>query len=231
MQIIKDLGIIEQKDAYEIEGIASVEVVDRDGDVIFLDGMDLTYFKKNPTVFLQHATWEIGAGAGKVTDLWIGLDSSGNKALFFKATLDNEDPNVKLIYSKLKKGISRAVSIGFRAKEYHENEHGGYNVTKSELTEISLVNIGANQESFVTSVKSLVKSINKDSEGTSTEVITEDILKKVFVDAIRDLTPVFIESIKTYLDKKEETEETEEVEEEEEIIRYNDENIKIYREV
>ena len=52
MQIIKDLGIIEQKDAYEIEGIASVEVVDRDGDVIFLDGMDLTYFKKNPTVFL-----------------------------------------------------------------------------------------------------------------------------------------------------------------------------------
>lgn len=230
MQIIKDLGIIEQKDAYEIEGIASVEVVDRDGDVIFLDGMDLTYFKKNPTVFLQHATWEIGAGAGKVTDLWIGLDSSGNKALFFKATLDNEDPNVKLIYSKLKKGISRGVSIGFRAKEYHENEHGGYNVTKSELTEISLVNIGANQESFVTSVKSLVKSINKDSEGTSMGVITEDILKKVFVDAIRDLTPVFIESIKTYLDKKEEeAEKTEETEEE--IIRYNDENIKIYREV
>jgi len=176
MEVVKDLGILESKseDTYAIEGIASIEMVDRDGDVILLDNMDLSGFKKNPTLFLQHNTWELGSGAGVVTDIWVGLDPEGRKALYFKAELDKDDENVQKVYAKLKKGIARGISIGFTPVKYVANEHGGYDVTESILNEISIVNVGANQGAYVTSVKSLVKdnaSIAMSSKENSKSIV------------------------------------------------------------
>jgi HK97 family phage prohead protease len=220
--IFKDIGIVkeflEDSDEYIIEGIASTEDVDRYGDIVKLDGLDVKSFMKNPLLLKGHDAWGTNP-IGRVTELKV-VDNLDGKQLYFKAIMDNEDETAMELYRKMKKGIGGAVSIGFIPKEYKDSKEG-YIITKSELLEISLVTIPANQNSVVTSVKSYINK-NKDYEDLSLlikkqldennekicGIIKEEVkkleeqLEKGILDS-KELINNFVNDIKNYTDKQE----------------------------
>ena len=68
--------------------------------------------------------------------------------------LDLEDLLGREIHRKLRLGILRAFSIGFRPIEY-ERTNQGYRYTKWELLEVSVVNVPANPEATALAVREL----------------------------------------------------------------------------
>ena len=70
-------------------------------------------------------------------------------------------------YRMTKEGIMNEFSVGFQAKQYEENEKGGYDFTEVKLFEVSMVTVAANDRAVVTSVKSsdplkLVKQVEDE---------------------------------------------------------------------
>lgn len=62
---------------------------------------------------------------------------------------------VDTAWQEVKYGLVRAVSIGFRELEYSRMEDGGLRFIESEVLELSLVTIPANQEATIQTVKSI----------------------------------------------------------------------------
>ena len=120
-----------------IEGYASVNTKDRDGDVVIQYGIDMANFEKNPIILYQH---DRGQPAGKVL-----ASEITDKGLYVKAEVIKEvNPQA---YYAVKSGVVTMFSIGFRGLdgEYNEETDTFY-FTKTELLEISLVSIPANQD-------------------------------------------------------------------------------------
>ena len=135
----------------------SSEVVDRDGDIITLSGLDLKNFKKNPIALYQHnqntpiGTWE----NVKV----IGKKLVGTLKLAEQGTSKHIDTIRKLVEQR----ILKAISIGFSVQEHQPLKNGGYKFTKSSLLEASLVSVPANQDAL-----RLSKSLNLSDDDIST---------------------------------------------------------------
>ncbi len=131
----------------------SSEVVDRDGDIITLSGLDLKNFKKNPIALYQHnhntpiGTWE----NVKI----IGKKLVGTLKLAEQGTSKHIDTIRKLVEQR----ILKAISIGFNVQDHQPIKNGGYKFTKTTLLEASLVSVPANQEALRLS-KSLSLSDN-----------------------------------------------------------------------
>jgi hypothetical protein len=116
--------------------VASEESADRLGDVIAVDGWDITEFKKNP-VFLwshDHSVPPIG----NVPKIW-----KDGRQLLNSVSWDDEDEFARLIHGKYDRRVMRAESVGFRALDFKTNDGGGINFVKQELLEISAVAIPA----------------------------------------------------------------------------------------
>lgn len=192
--IFKDIGavkeLIDDEEQYIVEGIASTEDKDRYGDVVVIEGIDTTSFMKNPLLLKGHDAWGTDP-IGKVIFLE-KRDTLDGKQLYFRAKLDKEDPIAVKLYQKIKKGISLGVSIGFIPKDFerlNEDSGYGYKITQSELLEISLVTIPANQNSVVTSVKSFIN--NKEMENKID--LFMDKLDKFFESDILEKLNKFLE--------------------------------------
>ena len=120
-----------------IEAVASFETEDRDGDVVMVNGIDLKNFKKNGPVLWSHRA-DLPA-IGRVTKTWVD-----GKRLMMKILFDKLDPFAAEISRKVKDGFIKALSIGFMFLEAE-----GQKITKSELLEVSFVNIPANPNATV----------------------------------------------------------------------------------
>lgn len=86
--------------------------VDRDGDIVKPDGVDLTHYLKHPVVLFGHKYSEMPIGRAA----WIKTDV-GNKGLVAKTIYANT-PQADLIYNYRKEGFPLAVSIGFVPTSY-----------------------------------------------------------------------------------------------------------------
>ena len=147
----------------------SKEVVDRDGDIIRADGIDLTNFNKNPVFLLCHDSHDLPVG--KVKKVWVEGKAVKADVYFPKLEELSSDPALASEKAKLsdfvfhcyKTGMLNAVSIGFIPLEYEETKTG-YDVIKWELLEFSAVPIPANQDAIAEAVKSfgLDESVVKD---------------------------------------------------------------------
>lgn len=142
-------GLVKKVDDNDNSGIleaviGSSNVVDRMGEVVDQDGLDLKNFKKNPVLLWAHNSGlgENRPPIGKVIKTW--LEGVSKKKLMFKLEFDMEDEFAAMIYNKYKKGFLSAFSIGFQPLEMVENTY-----TKSELLEISAVPVPANPEALV----------------------------------------------------------------------------------
>lgn len=142
--------------------VASTAVEDRHGEVVDQSGWDIKNYKKNPVIQWAHDHTIPAIGIAKN----IRIEGVGKKArLLFEPVFHDITEEAKAL-KKLVEGtedyppILNSFSVGFRATEMDGNVY-----TKSELLEISLVNVPANPEARVLAVKQLQK------EGFEEEVI------------------------------------------------------------
>ena len=127
-----------------IEGYASVDTKDRDGDVVVPKGIDTTNFEKNPIILYQHNR---NSPAGKAVNFKID-----DKGLYVKCEV-YKDVNPQAYYA-VKSGVVTMFSIGFRGLDgKYDEANDTFYFTKTELFEISLVSIPANQDAKFELVK------------------------------------------------------------------------------
>jgi len=128
--------------------IGSDETIDRDGEVIKVDGWQLANYKKNPVVMYGHDHWSPPVGKSIRT-----YKEDGK--LKFKVQFAKEGvyPLADVVRGLVDDDILKSVSVAYRAiaREYPTDENGKTKkekprviTTKAELYELSIVNVGAN---------------------------------------------------------------------------------------
>jgi hypothetical protein len=123
-----------------IEMIGSDESFDRVGDKMYMAGADLTNYLCNPVIIANHnyGYTEKPSVIGRSLDVKI----VGSK-MIFKIQFAETDNGKEWFYLYSNKYMN-ASSIGFIPKEYKPNDQGGYDFTKWELLELSMVAVPCN---------------------------------------------------------------------------------------
>jgi HK97 family phage prohead protease len=153
----------------------SVEITDRAGDIVVVQGIDTAAYLKNPVVLFQHdATMPIARA--------VSLAVVGN-FLTAVAQFPPLGTNAKSdeIYGLIKSGIISATSIGFIPKKYEpidrRDPYAGYRFLKSELLEFSFVSVPANSEALVTGKDALAK-LRRPRQTRTERMATADRLRR-----------------------------------------------------
>lgn len=155
----------------EVEGkksfVATDETMDREGDILAIEGWDLTNFKRNPIMLWSHNPMEPNIGKwGKIRHQMI----NGKKKLTMEPIFHGITELSKSIAEMVDKGFMNTVSVGFRPYEKDGNTY-----TKMELLETSFVNIPANPEATtlalskgmsVETMKTIFKTEQADTDET-----------------------------------------------------------------
>ena len=128
--------------------IASTDTPDRYGDVVDQKGWDLRAYGRNPVVLLNHNPSQLPIGKGHAY--------LKNGQLMLDVQFDKNDEMAQKVEQKVKGGFINAVSVGFQptesiARSKLSTDHpyygkSGYYFPKSELLEVSIVTIPANNE-------------------------------------------------------------------------------------
>jgi len=186
------------EDKREITAVGSQQKVDRDGDVIKVDGVNLKNYKKNPVVLWSHNHND--PPIGRTKRVW----KDGGKLMF---KIEYAPPETysfaDTIYKLTKSGYINAYSIGFvpdwEAADANKKS-GGFTFNKTELLEISAVNVPANPTALVES-KSIQKALEDEViDNTEAEEMLY-YLKKIEKAEVKIKDVYFDEE---YLEKEEE---------------------------
>lgn len=120
-----------------VQATISYAAADRLGDVIDLDGLDLTHYRKAPIVLRGH---DQKRPIARCRAIW----REGRR---LKAQIEFPKPGQSLIadraWREVEAGLLPAASIGFRAFAA-EPHRDGMRFTRTELLEISLVTLPSN---------------------------------------------------------------------------------------
>ena len=167
MENEKELKAIVEKVSSDgtIRAIASLEEEDRDGDIVSVNGIDLKNFKKNsPVLWMHNANLP---AIGRVLKVWLE-----GKKLMMDMIFDKADVFAMEISRKLADGFLNAFSIGFIA-----NEMNGNIISKSELLEVSVVNIPANAGALISREYKAFKAKAEEFEtkGKLKAVVTKEV--------------------------------------------------------
>jgi len=147
----------------EFEVVATSEKVDRDGEVIKLDGWDFSNYMLNPVVLESH---DIGCmPVGAVTDLRVENGKVIVRGVFART---DEGQELRQLYDD---GILRTVSVGFIPKQRQGNI-----ITQAELIEISFVSVPSNPEAMSTrEAKEIeITEIPTDKENAEVKIEKEE---------------------------------------------------------
>lgn len=149
--------------------LASDETVDSYGDILRVDGADLSRYKSGAAAFItSHDMRDVSGSSGIIVKAWKVKNNEGSpdgKAIFvtvYFPTAD-EDPDADRIFRKFKAGTLKAVSVGLSVLEYYDPEDAterkklglgewGIEVRKWLPYELSAVTVGANPNALVRSV-------------------------------------------------------------------------------
>lgn len=128
--------------------VASNASPDRIGDVIAVEGWDISSYEKNNIVLFNHNPQELPIGRGFVSVV--------EDALMIDIEFDEADPVAKEISRKCREGFLNAVSVGFNPiesinradlpEDHFAKGSTGLFFTKTELLEVSIVTIPANSQ-------------------------------------------------------------------------------------
>ena len=125
----------------------SNESVDRDGDIVKQSGVDWKNFMKNPVVLFAHNSKELPIGKG------LQVRRVGTKTLMdigFAAA--DANPKADQVLKLLDGGFLNASSIGFvplEAARVDTKGRTGFDITKAEALEFSIVPVPANPDALV----------------------------------------------------------------------------------
>ena len=131
-------------------GTATTPEPDRIGDIV--EPLGVSY--KNPLPLLHHHKSDQPVGT-------VTFDKPTEDGITFKAKIPHVlEPGplkdrVDTAWAEVRAGLVRGVSIGFRALEHTRLKDGGIRFVKSEVVELSLVSIPANQSATIHAIKSL----------------------------------------------------------------------------
>lgn len=128
------------ENSISIEGYASTNDVDRQGDVVPADVWErgLQNYLRNPVILAYHDHTQ---PIGRMTDHKVD-----ERGLWIKATISDAAGNV---YKLVKNGILSAFSIGFQVKDAEYNSKAEvFMIKQLELHEISVVSVPANQNTL-----------------------------------------------------------------------------------
>lgn len=161
-------GIIKSEDdIYSLTVVGSKEIIDRDNEVLKVEGINLKNYKKNPVVLWAHSY--NGLPIGKAKKVWVE-----DKKLMFKIEFAKEYAFANTIAKLYDNNYLNAFSIGFLPDwekiEYVEGKNKKkHRVFKeAELLEISAVPVPANPLALSTE-KSFEMIINKECEEGNVE--------------------------------------------------------------
>jgi hypothetical protein len=150
--IYKTSFAVKEVDGRILRGIASQQIVDRDGDVILTSGIQTANFKANPALLANH---DHSFNLGTVSQLWQERRAGVPTLLFEAELLDPVSERQREVVAAIEAGVRRAFSIGFRALEYDDKAvlegQSGYTFRKIELLELSSVSLPACQTCLTTS--------------------------------------------------------------------------------
>lgn len=134
--------------ARQVKAIVSTGEVDRMGDIVVQSGIDLTAFRKSPTILFQHDPSQPIAKA-----ISIGLEG-GSLAALVEFPAAGVSAKSDEILGLIKSGVVNSTSIGFVPKKSvpidPSNPYSGRKFTKVELLEFSFVSIAANAGALIT---------------------------------------------------------------------------------
>ena len=216
-QIFKTFNIeikAKDDDKREIIAVGTKESVDRDGDIVKIDGINLKDYKKNPLFLWAHQGSSSPENVlGNSVKVW-----EDGKKLMFKLNFLEEDvnPRADMVYKMYKAGALRAFSIGFAPdwKEAEFNEkNGGYVFKKVDLFEISAVPTPANAFALIQSKE--FKQMIEDKE-------VDDVEVKDFELYLKELgykEEVDVPEITVKLIEEDDIEDTTDVDELEELLK------------
>lgn len=141
-------------DKREIRGIATTPTPDRFGDVV--ESLGLTFAADLPLLYQHNSRQPVGR---------VKFHKATKDGVEFEAKLAKVDEpqalkdRLELAWSEVKSGLIRGVSIGFRPIEMEpinpKDPWGGQRFTKSEVLELSLVTVPANQDATINQIRSI----------------------------------------------------------------------------
>jgi HK97 family phage prohead protease len=130
---------------HDIGFVISTASIDREGDIIAVDGWELDRYKENPVVLWAHDYHT--PPIAKAVDVSV---KDGVLVTTDRFTPEDINPFGAMIYRMVKGGFLKATSVGFKPIEWTFNEdHRGYDFLRSELLEHSVVPVPANPEALV----------------------------------------------------------------------------------
>lgn len=122
----------------------STDGVDRDNDVIKMDGMDLGNYRKNPVVFYAHDYRSLPIGTSNIKT---GKHNMEADLEFVGADLY---PFAETVRQFVDAGVIRCASVGFKPKKADwVDERKGLDIHQAELLEWSVVPVPANADCLV----------------------------------------------------------------------------------
>ena len=127
----------------QVRVVASTPAVDRAGDVVVAEGIDLAAYKANPVIL-----WNHDPGSPIARCVAIGVNDGQLEAVA-QFPPEGTDPLADRVYGLIKTGVVNATSIGFAPVEETPIKGGGVTVSRSELWEFSFVSVPANPEALV----------------------------------------------------------------------------------
>jgi hypothetical protein len=175
------------------------EIIDRDGDLIKVDGIDLSLFKKNPVILFGHDHSKPAIG------VWENIKKSADTITAkpkFNTGVGYElaDIVAKLVSSKRIRACSISVSPDWTSLEQVPatgKKKAHMIVNKSIMNEASICNVGANQEALA---KSFADGVITKSEY---EMVVEPV--KNYESIIADLEEE-VSDLRSQLEKSQENE-------------------------
>lgn len=179
-----------------VTGIFSTSKIDRDEDIIQCSLIDLTDYRKNPVMLLQHnPSWVVAKNA------WVKSENDElfGKVIFAETLLGDET------YYLYKNGFMRAFSIGFYPLTDATFKGNVRVFSNIRLLEISCVSIPANADALTLDFVKSLKSNELSTEFMKQFVLNqfaEDIRKsKEEYTLLRDEIKGQVEYIKSFNDK------------------------------
>lgn len=128
----------------QIEAIIATNTIDRHGEILEIDGVDLKQFKKNPVVLWAHDY------SGLPIAKAISISKNKDGQIVSKMEFNPDDEFSMKVYNAVKNGFLSAFSIGFIPTDgTYDEKINGYRWTKSEMLEYSVVPVPANAEALV----------------------------------------------------------------------------------
>ena len=142
--VCKQFDVVERGD----DGWVSVSTptLDRMSDRVIASGLQVEAYKRNPIVLWGHNYADPFAVIGRASA--VEVTDSGMRLLpEWREPANDSDP-MHIIASLWETRFINAFSIGFRPIRYEENDEGGLDYLESEILEVSLVPVPANQEAL-----------------------------------------------------------------------------------